>query len=96
MSLPEELLAIRTTTALCDAWHVITLHVSGRSAFPTLDRICPAPLSLQDTQLRPTVLLREDGTVFADAYVARDDESWSRKAETRPGGRSGGHALASA
>ena len=76
MSLPEELLAIRTTTALCDASHVVTLRVGGASAFATLDRICPATLSLQDTQLRPTVLLREDGTVFADAYVARDDEHY--------------------
>jgi aminomethyltransferase len=76
MSLPDELLAIRTTTALCEAAHVVTLRVGGASAFATLDRICPAPLSLQDTQLRPTVLLREDGTVFADAYVARDDERY--------------------
>lgn len=76
MSLPDELLAIRTATALCEASHVVTLRVGGASAFATLDRICPAPLSLQDTQLRPTVLLREDGTVFADAYVARDDERY--------------------
>ena len=76
MSLPEELLAIRTTTALCEASHVVTLRVGGASAFATLDRICPATLSLQDTQLRPTVLIREDGTVFADAYVARDDERY--------------------
>ena len=76
MSLPEELVAIRTTTALCEASHVVTLRVGGASAFATLARICPATLSLQDTQLRPTVLLREDGTVFADAYVARDDERY--------------------
>ncbi len=76
MSLPDELRAIRTTTALCESAHVVTLRVSGSSAFATLDRICPAALSLQDTQLRPTVLLREDGTVFADAYVARDDERY--------------------
>ena len=76
MSLLEELRAIRTTTALCDASHVVTLRVGGAAAFATLDRICPAALALQDTQLRPTVLLREDGTVFADAYVARDDERY--------------------
>lgn len=76
MSLPDELRAIRTTTALCEASHVITLRLGGAAAFSTLDRICPATLSLQDTQLRPTVLLREDGTVFADAYVGRDDERY--------------------
>ena len=76
MALPDELRAIRTTTALCDSTHVVTLRVSGAAAFATLDSICPAALALQDTQLRPTVLLREDGTVFADAYVARDDERY--------------------
>lgn len=76
MSLREELDAIRLNTAWCEASHVVVLRVSGAAAFATLDRVCPAALSLQDTQLRPTVLLREDGTVFADAYVARDDERY--------------------
>ena len=76
MSLPDEVRAIRTTTALCEATHVVTLRISGAAAFATLDKVCPATLALQDTQLRPTVLLREDGTVFADAYVARDDERY--------------------
>lgn len=76
MPLPDEVRALRTTTALCEASHVVTLRVGGPAAFATLDRICPAALALQDTQLRPTVLLREDGTVFADAYVARDDERY--------------------
>lgn len=76
MSLREELDAIRLGTAWCEASHVAALRVSGPGAFATLDRVCPAALSLQDTQLRPTVLLREDGTVFADAYVARDDERY--------------------
>jgi glycine cleavage system aminomethyltransferase T len=76
MPLAEEVRAIRTTTAFCESAHVVTLRVSGAAAFPTLDLICPVALALQDTQLRPTVLLREDGTVFADVYVARDDESY--------------------
>ena len=76
MSLPEEIDAIRTTTALCEASHVVVLRVSGAAAFATLDRVCPAALALQDTQLVPTVLLREDGVVFADAYLARDDERY--------------------
>lgn len=76
MSLREELDAIRLATAWCDASPMVVLRVSGAAAFATLDRLCPAALSLQDTQLRPTVLLREDGTVFADVYVARDDEHY--------------------
>ena len=76
MPLPDEVRAIRTTTALCEATHVVTLRLGGAAAFSTLDRLCPSALALQDTQLRPTLLLREDGTVFADAYVARDDERY--------------------
>ena len=76
MSLRDEVDAIRLNTAWCEAPHVVALKVSGAAAFATLDRVCPAALTLQDTQLRPTVLLREDGTVFADAYVARDDEHY--------------------
>jgi len=76
MSLPDELRAIRLGTALCHQSPLVVLRVSGADAFATLDAICPAALSLQDTQLRPTVLLREDGVVFADAYVARDDEAY--------------------
>jgi glycine cleavage system aminomethyltransferase T len=76
MSLPEEIRAIRTATALCEGRHMVVVRVGGAAAFATLDRVCPAALALQDTQLRPTVLLREDGTVFADAYVARDDERY--------------------
>lgn len=76
MSLRDEVLALRTATALCESGHVVVLRLLGDDAFGTLDRVCPAALSLQDTQLRPTVLLREDGVVFADVYVARDDEAW--------------------
>ncbi len=81
MSLRDEVDAIRLGTAWCEASHVVVLRVSGAAAFATLDRVCPAALSLQDTQLRPTVLLREDGTVFADATVARDDERYLLLAE---------------
>ncbi len=76
MSLRDEVQALRTTTALAEGGHVVCLRLSGDDAFGTLDRLCPAPLSLQDTQMRLTVLLREDATVFADVYVARDDEAF--------------------
>lgn len=76
MALREEVQAIRTATALAEGAHVVVLRLAGDDAFGTLDRVCPAALSLQDTQLRPTVLLREDGVVFADVYVARDEEAY--------------------
>lgn len=76
-----ELLAIRTTTALCETSVTSVLRLTGADAFATLDALVPASMALQDTQLRPTVLLREDGTVFADAYVGRDDERYLLLAE---------------
>ncbi|MFT3711519.1 MAG: phosphopantetheine-binding protein [Archangium sp.] len=71
-----ELRAIRTTTALCETSVTSVLRLTGNDAHATLDKLCPGSLALQDTQLRPTVLLREDGTVLADGYVGRDDEKY--------------------
>lgn len=76
MSLPEEIRALRTGTALHEPRHVVALRVSGEAAFGTLDRCGTATLALQDTQLRPSLFLRDGGDVFADVLVARDDERY--------------------
>jgi glycine cleavage system aminomethyltransferase T len=76
-----ELQAIRSTTALCEGSLTAVLRLTGADAHGTLDKVCPASLALQDTQLRPSVLLRDDGTVFADCYVGRDDEKYLLLAE---------------
>lgn len=76
-----EVRALRTTTALCSAPATIALRLGGPGAFATLDTVCAGPLNLQDTQLRLTLLLKPDGTVFADAYVGRDDERYFLLAE---------------
>lgn len=81
MALRDEVLAVRTATALADGDHVVVLRLSGDDAFGTLDRVVPAALTLQDTQVRHSALLREDGVVFADVYVARDDEAYFLLAE---------------
>jgi aminomethyltransferase len=73
--------ALRTATALCEAPVAHVLRLTGKDAFATLDRLCTAPLNLQDTQLRPGLFLRDDATVFADVYVARDDETYLLLAE---------------
>ena len=76
-----ELKAIRTTTALCESSPAVVLGLSGTHAFATLDKVCPAPLTLQDTQLKPSLLLDEQGVAFADVYVARDDQRYLLIAE---------------
>jgi glycine cleavage system aminomethyltransferase T len=88
MSLADEIRAIRTSVALGvalgDATHVACLHVSGGGAFEALSRVSSADLFLQDAQMRPSLLLREDGTPFADVYVCRSDESFYLLAEGAP------------
>jgi glycine cleavage system aminomethyltransferase T len=88
MSLADEMRAVRTSVALGvapgDAAHVACLHVSGGGAFEALSRVSSAELFLQDAQMRPSLLLREDGTPFADVYVCRSDESFYLLAEGAP------------
>ena len=76
MSLRDELQAIRLACALTEVRHVVCLKLTGDDVFSTLDRLVTSALTLQDAQLKTTLLLREDGTVFADALVGRDDEAY--------------------
>jgi glycine cleavage system aminomethyltransferase T len=72
----EELEALRLRTALQVASPVTWLRLSGPDAYRAADWLCPAELTLQDAQLRPTLLLEPEGQVFADATVGRDDEDY--------------------
>jgi len=56
--------------------HVEIIRISGDDAFDAVDAICPVHLYLRDGQMQPTLLLREDGRIFADLTVCRDDESF--------------------
>lgn len=76
MSLRDELNALRLACALTEVKHMVSLRLSGDDVFSTLDRLVTSALTLQDAQLKTTLLLREDGTVFADALVGRDDEAY--------------------
>ncbi len=76
MSLRDELAALRLASAFTEVHHMVCLRLTGGDVFSTLDRLVTSALTLQDAQLRTTLLLREDGTVFADAIVGRDDEAF--------------------
>lgn len=76
MSLRDSLTAIRLATALSEPADVAVLRLTGEDVFATLDRVLTSALTLQDAQLKTTLLLKPDGTVFADALVGRDDESY--------------------
>jgi glycine cleavage system aminomethyltransferase T len=81
MALEHEILALRTATALVEADHVACVRVSGPAAFEAVDRVCPIELTLQDAQMKPSLLLTERGLPFADLLVCRDDESFFLLAE---------------
>jgi glycine cleavage system aminomethyltransferase T len=70
-----EIHAVRTGVAFCAEPTMVCLRVSGDDAFPTLDRVCAADLFVRDGQVRPSVLLDEQGRVFADVYVGQDDDA---------------------
>ncbi len=50
------------------------LQLAGAQAFEALDAVSPCDLFLRSGEIRLTVLLREDGVVFADACVCREGD----------------------
>jgi glycine cleavage system aminomethyltransferase T len=73
--------ALRLATSWSRLNHVSCVRVSGPHAYEAVDRICPTDLFLRDTQMRSSLILREDGTVAADVYVCRDDQDFILIAE---------------
>jgi glycine cleavage system aminomethyltransferase T len=84
MALADEIRAVRGSVALTESVHTTCLRVSGAAAFDTLARVCASDLFLQDAQMRPSLLLGEDGIPFADVYVCRDDEDFFLLSEGPP------------
>lgn len=76
-----EIMAIRTGVAWTSDPPVVCLRVSGDDAFTAMDRACAADLLVRDGQVRPSVLLDEQGRVFADVYVGMDDDAYLLIAE---------------
>jgi glycine cleavage system aminomethyltransferase T len=79
-----EIQAIRASVAWSAEPAVVCLRVSGDDAFATMDRVCAADMFVRDGQVRPSVLLDEQGRVFADIYVGQDDEAYLLIAEGPP------------
>lgn len=77
----EDARAIRERVAVSEPTHLVALRVSGAGAFDAMDAVSTAALRLGDAQMRPTLLLREDGAILADAYVCRDDDAFYLLAE---------------
>jgi glycine cleavage system aminomethyltransferase T len=63
--------ALRRATVWTEPEHVAVVRVSGPGAEGALSRLTTAELRLYDSQARPSLILREDGTVLADVVIAR-------------------------
>lgn len=73
--------AIRYSVAVSRLADVHLVRLTGESAWEALDHLCPGDLYVRDGQLLHTLLLGDDGTLFADCYAGRDDEDYFLLAE---------------
>lgn len=74
MTSAEGARAIRSSVTVTRLDHVRHVRVRGGGAYDAVDRIFPRELYIRDGQLSQSLLLNEDGTVFADCYVGSDDD----------------------
>jgi sarcosine oxidase subunit alpha len=81
VSLADEVRALRSSAGLSRASHVAVVHVDGPDAFDLLQQACTQSPYLREGRVLHTLLLRPDGAVFADAYVAAVDDRYVVLAE---------------
>jgi len=68
--------AVRFATARSTLEHASAFIIEGRGAFETTDSLVTADLFLSDAQMRPALVLDEEGLIRADALVGRDDDRY--------------------
>jgi aminomethyltransferase len=76
MSIAEECLALRESVAISRLDTLTHVRIRGAGAWERLDRVLPGRLKLRDGQLLLTLLLDDDATPLADAYLGWDDEEF--------------------
>jgi len=81
MDLADSVRAIRTSVALSRLNHVTYVRIRGEDAVDAVDTIFPRELYLRDGQLSQSVLLHEDGRIFADCYLGSDGDDFFLLAE---------------
>lgn len=81
MTVALEADAIRRAAGLTKLDHVVVLRVDGRDAFALLDQLSSRPLFVRDGQMSHTLLLRDDATIFADAFLCCDEDGFFVLAE---------------
>lgn len=76
MTLDEQVQALRYAVGLSALEHVRCVRLGGEGAYDAADRLFSRELYIRDGQLSQGLLLREDGTIFGDCYLASDDEDF--------------------
>ncbi len=74
MSLASEVAAIRGSAGLSRAAHVAVVRVQGAGALDLLQNACTQSPYVREGRVRHTLLLRDDASVFADAFVVMVDD----------------------
>jgi glycine cleavage system aminomethyltransferase T len=72
----EDMRAIRESVALSVMDHVVVLRLTGDGAFGLLDSVSTAPLFLREGEMRHTLFLTEDARLFADVFIASDEDGF--------------------
>jgi glycine cleavage system aminomethyltransferase T len=74
MTLEEQMRGLRSSAGLSHADHTAILRVEGADAFDLLEYASTRRLYLREGQVRHTLLLGDDGGVFADVFIGSGDD----------------------
>jgi len=68
--------AVRHSAALTRVDGVAHVRISGSGAYQAVNRVLPRDLYVRDGQITLSVLLDEEGRIFADCSLARDEDAF--------------------
>ena len=81
MSLATEVFAMRNSAGLSRATHVAIVRVDGAEALDFLQGASTQSPYVREGRVRHTLLLRDDASVLADAFVVNVDDGFLVLAE---------------
>jgi glycine cleavage system aminomethyltransferase T len=81
LTIAEQVRALRASAGLSRAAHVAIVQFEGPDAFDLLQFASTQAPYLREGQVRHTLLLRDDGGILADAYIASADDGFYVLAE---------------
>ena len=76
MTLPSEVFAIRNSAGLSRSTHVVIVRVDGAAALDFLQTASTQSPYMREGRVRHTLLLRDDASIFADAFIVNVDDGF--------------------